>query len=413
MSKIVRRNLWVFLIILLITGMINPQQVLAASANVELSADSTEVTVGDEFFLYVTVSSQTEFGDFEGSITYDESVLEYQGGASQIKGSDGYLTISDRDNTDGDTKRKYTMKFEASQVGICKIEFSDRAIVYELSGDEMSVSSNTLSINVTAPVTASSNARLKDLKINPSVLSPEFKAETFEYSTEVDYLTDKLVIVAIPEDEKSKVSITGNEALAEGENIIVISVLAESGDVIEYSIKARKEATPEASVTPGGDVVRDHIHGNFEVKKIEGDKFAVYSGQYKLLEPGSDVIIPTGYVETRMILSDISVTAFYPEGNMESNYLLIYAENEIGEVGFYRYDKIERSMQRYEPTTDIVVKPESEVNTEDLITSEEYRSNLTKAAIVIAVLSGLCALLVVLCIRFFIKSRGYKEDDLD
>ncbi len=413
MKKVIMRYLGAFLMILLATGMIKPQQVFAASATVEFSADSTEATVGDEFFLYVTVSSQTEFGDFEGSITYDEDILEYQGGARQIKGSDGYLTISDRDNTEGDTKRKYTMKFEASKVGICKIEFNDRAIVYELDGAEMSVSSNTLTINVAAPVTASSNARLKDLKISPSVLNPEFKADIFEYNTEVDYMTDQLVIVAIPEDEKSKVSITGNEALSEGENKIIISVLAESGDVIEYTIKVMKEAAPEASITPGGEPETDHIHGNFEVKKIDGDKFAIYSGQYKLLEPGNDVIIPSGYIETRMILSDVSVTAFYPEGNMGSNYLLVYAENELGEVGFYRYDKIERTMQRYEPTTDVVIKPESDVNTEDLITSEEYRANLTKAAIVIAALSGLCALLIVLCIRFFIKSRGYKEDDLD
>ncbi|MBP1756327.1 MAG: hypothetical protein H6Q59_2725 [Firmicutes bacterium] len=413
MKKRLTRYLAGFLLFLLTSGIVIPATALAASAEVELSADASQITLGDEFFLYVNVTSQTEFGDFEGSVTYDEDILEYQGGARQIKGSDGYLTISDRDNTDGDTKRKYTMKFEATKVGICTIEFADRAIVYELGGAEMSVSSNTLTINVVAPITASGNAKLKDLKISPSVLKPDFKADVYEYSTEVDAEVVQLVLVAIPEDDKAKVSILGNEALTEGENKITISVLAESGDVIEYNIKAVKAAAPEASVTPGGELLPDNIHGNFEVKKIDGDKFAIYSGQYKLLEPGSDVIVPAGYIRTKMIISDVSVTVFYPEGDMESNYLLTYAENELGEAGFYRYDKIERTLQRYEPGVDKVVNQANDTNMEDLITSETYRTNLTKAAVVIAVLSGLCALLIVLCIRFLLKSRGYKDDDLD
>jgi hypothetical protein len=386
---------------------------LAASAEVELSADLTQVTVGEEFFVYVTISSQTQFGDFEGSLTYDDEILEYQGGAKEIKGSSGFLTISDMANADGDAERKYTMKFEASQVGICTIAFSDRAVVYEFEGAEMSVSSNSLTINVVAPETASNNTKLKSLKISPSVLSPEFSTDTYEYSTQVDAVTEQLVIVALPEDEKASVSISGNSALVEGENKITISVLAESGDVIEYNIKATKDAAPEITVTPEDELIPDTIHGNFTVERIDSDKYAVYSGQYKILEPASDALIPAGYIKTKMMLSDISFTVFYPENNMESDYLLIYAENELGETGFYRYDKIERTMQRYVPGTDIVVSGAEETDSPDLMTAKEYQTNLTKAAIVIAILSALCALLITLCIRFFIKSKGYKEDDLD
>lgn len=385
----------------------------AASAEVALSSDSTLVTVGDEFLVYVTVTSEEAFGDFEGSITYDDDILEYQGGARKIKGSSGYLTVSDLGNTDGATKRKYTMKFEAAQVGICKIAFSDRAVVYELEGAEMSVSSNVLTVNVVAPKTASSNAKLKALKISPQILTPEFSTDIYEYTTTVDNTTQQLVIVALPEDEKASVSIAGNEALTEGENKIRITVLAESGDIIEYSINAVKEAAPEVSEAPAEELLPDTIHGNFEVVRIEGDKFAVYSGQYKLLEPGSDVTIPTGYLRTKLILSDISVTAFYPEGNMESDYLLIYAENELGEAGFYRYDRLERTMQRFVPGDEIIVAGEGDTDIKDLISSVEYSTNLKKAAIVIGALSAFCALLIFLCIRIFIKSKGYKEDELD
>ncbi len=409
----IRRYIAALLFLFLAGGMLVSKTAYAASAEVELSSDSTQVTIGEEFFVYVNVSSNVSFGDFEGSITYDDDVLEYQGGARKIKGSSGYLTISDMNNTDGDTKRKYTMKFEASQVGICKIAFSDRAVVYELEGGEMSVSSNELTINVVAPETASNNAKLKDLKISPSILVPEFNSEIYEYSTTVDYDTEQLVLVALPEDEKASVSISGNEALQEGENKILISVLAESGDIIEYSINVMKTAAPEISDAPEEDKIPKTIHGNFEVVRMDGDKFAVYSGQYKLLEPGNDVTIPAGFLKTKLIISDVSVTAFYPAGNMESDYLLIYAENELGEAGFYQYDRVERSLQRYVPGPDIVIGEESSTNMEELISSEEYRTNLTKAAVVIAVLSALCALLIFICIRLFIKSKGYNTDELD
>jgi hypothetical protein len=408
-----KRYIAAFLFLFFLIEMLTQKSALAASAEVELSSDLMEVTVGDEFFVYVNVTSKAQFGDFEGSITYDDEVLEYQGGTRKIKGSSGFLNLSDMGNTDGDTKRKYTMKFEATEVGICKIAFSDRAVVYETSGAEMSVSSNILTINVIAPMTASSNAKLKALKISPEVLTPEFSPDLYEYSTSVDDTSEQLVIVALPEDEKSSVSITGNEALVEGENKIRITVLAESGAVIEYSINAVKAAAPVISEAPEEELIPDTIHGNFEVVRVDGDKFAVYSGQYKLLEPGSDVTIPTGYRSTKLIISDISVTAYYPEGDMESDYLLIYAENELGEAGFYRYDRLERTLQRFVPGIDVVVADEGNADMEDLIDSEEYRTNLTKAAVVIASLCALSALLIFLCIWLFIKSRGYKEDELD
>ena len=419
MNYRMKRYIGIFLLAVLCGTTITARPVLAASAEVELTADLVQVNLGEEFFVYVNISSQTQFGDFEGSITYDEDILEYQGGASKIKGSGGYLTISDLGNTQGDTKRKYTMKFEASQVGICKIAFHDRAIVYELEGSEMSVSNNVLTINVVAPETASDNASLKSLKVSPSVLTPEFDARVYNYTAEVDSATEQLVIVALPENEKASVTITGNEALTEGENKIVISVLAESGNVIEYSINAMKAAAPdipgateeglplEEELTPGADTRK------FEIVKWNGDKYAVYSGQYKLLEPDIGTEIPQGYVKTKLIISDLSVTAFYPQGDMESEFLLIYAENQMGEAGFYRYDRIERTLQRYTGEEKITVEETPQTEGEDRITYEKYRANLTQAAIVIALLSAFCILFLVICVRLFLKAKGYKEDDLE
>jgi hypothetical protein len=410
-----RRYLAVLILLFIIGGFFTAVPVRAASAEVSLSLDAAQVTVGDVFFVYITIKSAKDFTDVEASLTYDDNLLEYQGGSSKVKGSGGFLSISDTGVVNGVTERKYTLKFEALQVGICDVSFRDSIMVYELeTGDAMSFSSNSLSISAVAPATASTNAKLKKLQISPSKLSPEFNMDTYEYSADVSNDIEKLVIVALPEDDKSTVSITGNESLIVGENKIVITVLAESGDNIEYIINVNRIAAPEVTGPAISGIPEASLYGTFEVKRENGEKFAYFSGRYKLLEPGSDIIAPDGYIKTRLIISDISFTAYSPKDDLDSEFLLVYAENEEGVAGFYSYDRNEKTMQRYIANDRIVINNDENSDiSEKLIASEEYRTNLTKAAIVIALLSSLSALLIIIIIRMMIKRKGYREDDLE
>ncbi len=409
--KIIRMRHYILAILLAFaaSAFIMTKPAYAASAEVELSSDAVEVTVGDEFFVYVSISSTEQFGDFEANVIYDDNILEYQSGASQISGNDGFLRINDQGVAKGSAQRKYTMKFEAMEVGICKLNFSGNVMVYDYeTGEAMSVSSDTLSINVKATVTASSNAKLKSLQITPGQLTPEFGADILEYSTQVSYDTSQLVIAALPEDEKSTVKISGNDSLKEGENKISITVLAESGANIEYTINVNREAAPaEETPTP-----EDSLQRSFEVVQLEDGNYAVYSGSYKLLEPNPEVVIPEGYIKTKLNISNISITAFSPEDNLSSEFLLLYAENEAGETGFYRYDRVEKTIQRYQPEKQVIPTDTVQLPQEGM-TEAQYRSNIMKAAIVIAILTALSALLLILLIRMFMKLRGYRDDDLD
>jgi hypothetical protein len=152
--------LTVIILVFFAGGLFTAKPVQAASAEVSLSSDATQVTEGDVFFIYITIKSAKEFTDVEASLTYDDKLLEYQGGSSKVKGSGGYLRISDTGVVNGVKERKYTLKFEALKVGICDISFKDSITVYELeTGDGMSISSNTMSISIVAPVAASTNTK--------------------------------------------------------------------------------------------------------------------------------------------------------------------------------------------------------------------------------------------------------------
>ena len=60
---------------------------------------------------------------------------------------------------------------------------------------------------------------LSELKIEGLTLSPEFKKNVYEYNTKLEDDKESLEIIATPITEGSKVDITGNENLKDGENI--------------------------------------------------------------------------------------------------------------------------------------------------------------------------------------------------
>lgn len=400
-----------FGLVLILGGFLNISYIRAASANIEITTEESNIIVGDTIYVYINISSDTMFGDVEANLIYDEDILEYKGGASFITGSSGFLKIADRNLSEATDNRKYALEFKALKLGRCEIEFSGSIMVYDYeSGLPMSVFTDSLELEVKAAQTASDNAYLDSLKISPGQLNPDFDKNILEYSASVDYDIEKLVIVALPEDEKATIRVTGNDNLEEGENKAHITVIAETGNVIEYTINITRESAPEEEVDTS-PIIPDNKHGSFEVVRAGEELFALYGGKYKLIEPDSNVTIPSGYTKTRIIISGISITVYAPE-QIDSDFLLIYAENELGEAGFYSYDKVERTMQRYVLDTISVYEP-VDIADEELINSKHYRSNLNKAAIIIALLSALCALFIILSIRLYLKSRGYRDDDLN
>lgn len=387
---------------------LNNKVAMASSAEIELSTDLSEVTVGDDVYVYLRITSDVMFDNFETNLTYDDDILEYREGASVITGSSGFLKISDFASSEESTNRKYTMMFRATTPGSTEISFPGRAMVYSYdTGDEMPVSSNVLNIEVKPTETASDNASLKNLKISPTELTPEFKNDVYEYGTSVGTETNQLVINAVPEDSKAVVSISGNDLLKEGENKVIIKVKAETGSVKEYTINVYREfaaddENQEPTIAPGKS------QSVFELVKISGEVYAIYNGKYKILDLASDVNIPSGYIKTKAIISDVSIDAYYPENDMENEFFLIYAENALGEKGFYSYDRIEKTLQRFVEDKNApgnIVVPEDD----EIMSSKKYKENLTKAAVVIAVLAVICAVLIVAFIRIYLKNNSRKR----
>lgn len=102
------------------------------------------------------------------------------------------------------------------------------------------VSSSYLTTTKPTEEEKSNNKALKSLSIEGVNLSPEFDPEITNYEVQVDESITELKINAIAADEKSKVEITGNTDLKEGENTVTIKVTAEDETVRNYMITAIK-----------------------------------------------------------------------------------------------------------------------------------------------------------------------------
>lgn len=393
-------------LMLLILALGYDTTVHAASATIGFTTESTVISKGSTVTVTLTVDAEEAIGEFEGYIAYDSKVLEYIEGNDLISGGDGVLRVSDNGLTDIAESKKYKMKFKGVKVGSSEIKLSETPIIYDYeSGQEMSVSTNRISVSVKATKRVSSDTSLSSLKVSPGSITPEFAPETYEYTTSIDSDVSALVISAVAKDSKATVKVKGNEELVEGINDVIITVTAQSGDTKDYMISVDKKGNASED-TPSGE---EEQVDNFSVYSMEGRTYIENSYKYEVIPVPEGVEIPVGYSKTKLILYGINVEAYTVTNDLENDLLLIYAMNEEGAAGFYQYDRIEKTMLRYMGPT----VSESNPAGTDEVTSREYKTKLTQLSIIIALLSALCALLTIGIIRLYMKSKGYKMDDLD
>jgi hypothetical protein len=412
-------NFYIIAMIMVILS-ITPYEICKAqSAQITFNTEQAEYTIGDNIIVNMHITSDAVLGDFEAYITYNADILEFKNGASFISGGEGLLKLSDINVVNADSSRKYVMKFVAKEIGNCDIAVKDKASVYDFeSGDKMSVSSNRLSIEIEPAITASTNANLKSLKISPGTLSPDFDTNIKEYSATVPSDVDQLIISSIPEDDTATLSLEGNEKLVIGRNDIKITVTAESGDNKVYTIQVTKEKAQNDEKNNSKEPLENdqdlneveynnNEHNNATINQItlikDGSNLYLQNGyKYQLVEPGEETVIPSGFIKTSLKINDGIITAYTPEHDLESDFLLIYASNDSGDVGFYQYDRVESTLQRYTKNENSSNKY---VRSDEIIQSEKYKNNLTTMAVIIAVLGCISLTLSIILVRIYVKDK--------
>ncbi|MCX8075020.1 MAG: cadherin-like beta sandwich domain-containing protein [Clostridia bacterium] len=93
--------------------------------------------------------------------------------------------------------------------------------------------------------TVSNNANLKKLVPDHEGLSPNFSSGTTKYSLTVPSSVTNLGLTVATEDSGAKYSISGNNDLKQGDNIVTITVTAKNGSKKVYTITVTKADDPQ------------------------------------------------------------------------------------------------------------------------------------------------------------------------
>lgn len=400
------------------------EKVQAASASVSFSAETDTVALGEEISIEVKISTDSKIGSLEAYLDYDHKLLEYLTGADGVTGGSGTLKIADTITEEDVLSKSYQITFRAKKRGTCILEFSELPVVFEADTEEaMSVSYEDISIQVTKAKILSNNAGLKSLQVSPGTLEPSFAKNVREYKVFLGADTNRIAVSAVPEDAEASVSVSGNEALAEGENLVLVVVEAPSGKKKRYRIYVQKEAKEEEPEEepetepeePGKEkTANKESEENFRVIEKNGTVVLKNKTRYTVVSPEEGVEIPAGYVKTKLILYGVTVNAYTLEQDLENDFILIYAKKDGGEPQFYRYDRAEKTMQRFRDTlsgensTKIVVGQETET-----LSVNEYNKKVQKLSIIVGVSAALAVLFALGMLNFAIKYYSAKAGKMD
>ena len=368
---------------------INIVGVKAATGSLSVSSASSAV-VGNNVTVTVKASSSNIFY-WQFFVTYDSSRLKLISGSTTIQGeAGGEGSIEVVNNV------TRTFKFQAISAGTAFVTVTSGSggMNINTNGESISYSTATKNIKISLPTPKSTNNSLSALLIDGVTITPEFNKNTLEYSATLEPNTITVNIKTALEDSKATVTGAGDVPLIEGLNTISLVVTAENGSTKTYTLlltvkeldpinikvdgkeyklirKADQLDTfstfvPKVITYEGNDIpalynaiVKYTIVG---AKDEAGNKYyfrydakAKTFIKYQELNMDGIIFYPLTtnkkpdnkmYKPVTVIINNIKINGYKMAKNSE--FALVYGINvENNQEGFYLYDTIAKTMQRY------------------------------------------------------------------
>lgn len=231
------------LLILIFTIFLNHKIVHAEE--MQIISNKNEVEAEEEIEINIEIRNP-QIQALTLEIYWDKSVLEYVSGPehSNNLGNRIIYTWINENGENYETINVETFLFKAIQNGTANITVTGE--FYNINGKELKINDSSLEIKVGKKEkeieelppqnenVPAGNSNLAILRLNEEGISPEFNKDIKEYYFTINSSLTNLEIIAIPENSEANVTITGNNNLKMGENVIEIKV--ESQDKTNTSI---------------------------------------------------------------------------------------------------------------------------------------------------------------------------------
>ena len=223
----------------------------------ELVIDKADIISGEEFSVrYVLKVSLDRLNGLAGMVKYDEEMLELVGMkpeerfiGNNYEGKFLYLSEEELTGILDEKTQEYkeeeytvlTLTFKAKKAGNTKIEIVDN----ELFNTYKYYDASQMEVNTEVIINASDDNTLASLTVAGQKI--ELIKDVLDYEIEVEHDQIDAIVEAITNNIAAEVSlIVTPDELSVGENEVSITVVAENGDELVYTVKViRKEAPKE------------------------------------------------------------------------------------------------------------------------------------------------------------------------
>ena len=371
-----------------------------AAGNARIQFNDPTITRGKK----VTVSMKVKSNDINMSgsdvtLYYDPNIMSFAQG-TDCEGGQGTVRVKGAGKQSSNKKQlEYDIVFDTLTAGTAYISISTGE-VYDANNALVNITHyGTSKITIRSAKTTSKNANLKSITPSAGEIEPAFSKDISNYSVTVGEDVTALPIAALAEDVDAKVTVTGNTALVVGENKVTIRVTAPNGSTKKtYNLTVNK------------------VNGMLSsIKAASNDAQSISSGDFSVsILPLPDIGTPVGYITSTTQFEGKEMSVLIRDGYEDTKTFLFYGRSSNGDTGYYRYDQLEKTVQRYIEEPAIARLREVSKDYETAFNQYTTASASGKRLFYIVIgLGAVCLVLLIMVIIFARKSSKKGMEYLD
>lgn len=258
---------FVLVIGLSLVGTASRDKAYAKEAQMYLEIPDT-IKKENEFVVKVVLNSDVDLYSVDAYLSYNAELLEFIPDNDKVTGAAGVLEL--KDTYEEETKNAvYELTFKALEIGEAEIAFSEVFLIDYADLDYIEVAPSAKRFEIGINKTVEADARLSELIVAPGELTEGFQPDQLDYEMHVGLDVEMIGVSAVPMEEGSVVGLEMPEKLQIGQNLIVITVTALSGNVNTYTIKVYREEIDAVQEITEASTEEDTENDSEEVSELE------------------------------------------------------------------------------------------------------------------------------------------------
>lgn len=348
---------------------------VAYAADGRVSFTDPETQVGEMVEVKCVANSTVgNIANVEVKLSYDTEYLRFDSGDGVTDDGNGTLTCTGSGTS---AEVTFVVTFQALKEGTTSVEISD-VTASDAAGNVLNMDKGQSAVSIAE----GDPSKIQDTSTTSSADDMQVEVNGTTYT-----LTDSFADADIPSGyTRTQISLDGQERqmVTNESSGIVLGYLRDADDVGDFFLYSEEDAT----------------FSPYEEVAISDTTSIV------ILDDASGAKLPDTYAEVKMTLNGNEFPVWQDTEN--TDYYVMYAINNNGETGYYQYDSIEGTYQRF-------IVPQVEETKEATSFMDKLQGLLGNFMPVILVIAGLCLLIILIIIIVLavkLRHRNLELDDL-